>query len=133
MEAENKFPMLLNLTVNDKTVVFKASIDYTISLSLAKWTILQVKSPQLCRPFTPEHGEMCPKVKLLKHEVESVMKNHPRAEELFWVHNKEDINGSVFVCCNNYILNQTSLSSVKFHLSSVITLFIIIFPLTRTL
>jgi hypothetical protein len=132
MEAEKDYPIFLNLSVDGKTIVFQALRNYETSSSLFKGQdLLQSKSIQPCRPFAPERGEFCPKVKLLKHEVEFVMKNHPRAEKFVWFQNKDDANGSSFVCCNNYILHHTSLSSPKSRPCSLLTLLIIILNLTE--
>jgi hypothetical protein len=131
MEAEIKFPFFINLTVGEKNAVFKVLMDYTPPRKVAHLKLLNEKLLSSCSPSSPKRDDMCPKVKLLKHEVETVMKYHPRAEKLVWIQNKEDINGSTFVCCNNYILHQRSLGSLKYHPCSLISLLIILLFLTN--
>ena len=121
--AEANLPLYLNLTLNETHIAFNASWDYpdfykeyTILLSLGMTSD--------CHIFTPAPGQICPKVKLLKHEVETVMKYHPRAEELRWVQNEKDINGSTFVCIYNYIPNQHSSKLLNSQSSFLVTFII---------
>jgi hypothetical protein len=130
METEIKFPLFINLTIGEKNVLFKVLLDYTASREVANLKLLNKNALNLCWPIITR-VEMCPKVELLKHEVETVMKYHPRAEKLVWIQNKEDINGSTFVCCNNYILHQRSLGSLKYHPCSLISLLNILLFLTN--
>ncbi|XP_060570918.1 uncharacterized protein LOC132729214 [Ruditapes philippinarum] len=131
MAAETKLPLILNLPVNEKLVDFTASWDDARDYRLTHWkAVLEVEYKNKCRPVSPARGEICPKVQLLRHEVEHVKKHHPRADELIWTYMK-DGNGSAFVCCNNYISYERSLCSLDYNLCFSLTLSVFLGSLFR--
>ena len=125
--VETKLPMPVDLKVNKKWAEFNVFWSNHVSLSLRHFKQVVVITFANCRAITPMRGELCPKLKLLSHEVKIVKKYHPRAQELIWIPNKEDINGSEFVCTHKYILYQNSASSLKHHSCPLMILTIIIF------
>ncbi|XP_053383477.1 uncharacterized protein LOC123541030 [Mercenaria mercenaria] len=88
--------------------------------------ILAIGSPAFC-PTLQQEGELfCPKVKLTTMEYESVLEKHTNAKELLFAPNKEDMNGTIFVCCDDYILKQSA-RGVQMHVSSALSVMAIFF------
>jgi hypothetical protein len=110
MSVEAKIPL-----INKEIIGFSAfqdtEFDKFILIHQCK-NVLQVGSVTKCQSFSPERGQICPQIKLLKEEVKHVMTYHPRKEELVW---NKDVNGSAFVCCDKYLSNQASLSPFKLY------------------
>lgn len=125
MAIERNLPLHFNLTVNGTLVSFKAFWVNKISIDpLQRKIIFREGIRSICKTFIPARGQICPKVELLNHEVQTVMKYHPKAAELMWVNRQEAFNGSsAFLCCYKYIIRHeyNFTNTLKCHTPSLIT------------
>ena len=124
--AEIILPFSLNLTVNDRQIAITAFWSHRNDLNDDYHIYITQKELNECQRFAPARGQICPNVKLLNEEVETVLKYHPRAKELRWIQNENEINGSAFVCTDKYIFFQHSSHSSTYPLYSLITFVVIL-------